>query len=79
MDRLDALRLYVEVAEEGSFSGVASQRTIATSTVALAVTQLEQEFSAPNRSSPFMSLRAVPSACALSSRALVKCTAAHEV
>jgi DNA-binding transcriptional LysR family regulator len=46
MDRLDALRLYVDVAEEGTFSGVARQRTIATSTVALAVTQLEQEFGA---------------------------------
>jgi hypothetical protein len=46
MDRIDALRLLLDVAEAGSFSGVARQRTIATSTVALAVSQLEQEFGA---------------------------------
>ncbi|RXT29822.1 LysR family transcriptional regulator [Rhizobium leguminosarum] len=46
MDRMDALRLYIAVAETESFSGVARQRAIATSTVALAVTQLEQEFGA---------------------------------
>jgi DNA-binding transcriptional LysR family regulator len=44
MDRIDALRLLLEVAETGSFSGVARQRAIATSTVTLAVSQLEQEF-----------------------------------
>ncbi|QBE64912.1 LysR family transcriptional regulator [Pseudoduganella lutea] len=43
MDRIDALRLFVDVAEAGSFSAVARQRTIATSTVTLAVGQLEQE------------------------------------
>ncbi|MFS0772733.1 LysR family transcriptional regulator [Sphingomonas sp. 1P08PE] len=44
MDRIDALRLLLDVAEAGSFSGVARQRAIATSTVGLAVSQLEQEF-----------------------------------
>lgn len=43
MDRIDALRLVIEVDEKGSFSAVARQRSIATSTVALAVGQLEQE------------------------------------
>jgi DNA-binding transcriptional LysR family regulator len=43
MDRIDALRLYLDVAEAGSFSRVARQRVIATSTVALAVKQLEEE------------------------------------
>lgn len=43
MDRIDALRLLIDVADIGSFSGVARQRAMATSTVALAVTQLEQE------------------------------------
>ncbi|WP_420993128.1 LysR family transcriptional regulator [Cupriavidus sp. 30B13] len=46
MDRIDALRLFIDVAETGSFSGVARQRTVATSTVTLAVGQLEQEFGA---------------------------------
>lgn len=44
MDRIDALRLLLDVADAGSFSGVARQRAMATSTVALAVSQLEQEF-----------------------------------
>lgn len=44
MDRIDALRLLLDVSEAGSFSAVARQRAIATSTVALAVGQLEQEF-----------------------------------
>lgn len=44
MDRLDALRYYLDIAEHGNFSSVARQRSVATSTVALAVTQLEQEF-----------------------------------
>ncbi|MFJ1298504.1 LysR family transcriptional regulator [Pseudomonadota bacterium AL_CKDN230030165-1A_HGKHYDSX7] len=43
MDRIDALRLFIDVAEAGSFSGVARARNIATSTVTLAVGQLEQE------------------------------------
>jgi DNA-binding transcriptional LysR family regulator len=46
MDRIDALRLMLDVAEAGSFSSVARQRSMATSTVALAVTQLEEEFGA---------------------------------
>lgn len=46
MDRIDALRLLLDVSETGSFSSVARQRAIATSTVALAVSQLEQEFGA---------------------------------
>lgn len=44
MDRLDALRLYIAVAETGSFSAVARQQSIAVSTVSLAVKQLEDEF-----------------------------------
>jgi DNA-binding transcriptional LysR family regulator len=44
MDRIDALRLLLDVAEASSFSGVARRRAIATSTVALAVKQLEEEF-----------------------------------
>lgn len=46
MDRIDALRLLIDVAELGSFSSVARQRAVATSTVTLAVNQLEQEFGA---------------------------------
>lgn len=46
MDRIDALRFFLNVAEIGSFSGVARQRSVATSTVALAVSQLEAEFGA---------------------------------
>lgn len=44
MDRIDALRLLLDVSATGSFSGVARQRNVATSTVTLAVDQLEQEF-----------------------------------
>lgn len=44
MDRIDALRMYLEVAEAGSFSAAARQRAIATSTATLAISQLEQEF-----------------------------------
>jgi DNA-binding transcriptional LysR family regulator len=44
VDRIDALRLLLEVSATGSFSGVARQRNVATSTVTLAVDQLEQEF-----------------------------------
>lgn len=43
MDRIDALRLLIDVAESGSFSAVARERTLATSTVTQAVNQLEQE------------------------------------
>lgn len=46
MDRIDALRLLLEVAQTGSFSAVARQRAIATSTVTLAINQLEAEFKA---------------------------------
>lgn len=46
MDRIDALRLYLDVAKQGSFSKVARNLSIATSTVTLAVTQLEQELGA---------------------------------
>ncbi|MEJ7688029.1 MAG: LysR family transcriptional regulator [Variovorax sp.] len=44
MDRIEALRLLIGVSEAGSFSGVARERAIATSTVTLAINQLEQEF-----------------------------------
>ncbi|MFB4394217.1 MULTISPECIES: LysR substrate-binding domain-containing protein [unclassified Pseudomonas] len=44
MDRIDTLRLLLDVADSGSFSAVARARSIATSTVALAITQLEDEF-----------------------------------
>lgn len=43
MDRIDALRMLIDISETGTFSAVARQRTIATSTVALAINQLEQE------------------------------------
>ncbi|MFC0397263.1 LysR family transcriptional regulator [Paraburkholderia rhizosphaerae] len=46
MDRIDALRLLIDVAEMGSFSAVARQRTVATSSVTLAVNQLEDEVGA---------------------------------
>lgn len=46
MDRIDALRLLLDVADAGSFSGAARRRSIATSTVALAVSQLESAFGA---------------------------------
>lgn len=36
MDRLDRLRLFVEIAETGSFSAVARTRTVSASTVTLA-------------------------------------------
>lgn len=45
MDRIDTLRLLLDVADIGNFSAVARARSIATSTVALAITQLEEEFS----------------------------------
>lgn len=43
MDRIDALRTLIEVAEMGSFSAVARQRAIAPSSVTVAVRQLEEE------------------------------------
>ncbi|CAB3807873.1 HTH-type transcriptional regulator DmlR [Paraburkholderia caffeinitolerans] len=43
MDRIDALRTLIEVAEMGSFSAVARQRAIAPSSVTVAVRQLEGE------------------------------------
>lgn len=43
MDRIDAMRYLLEVAEAGSFSAVARQRSVATSTVALAIDQMEEE------------------------------------
>jgi DNA-binding transcriptional LysR family regulator len=46
MDRIDALRMFMETAEAGSFSAVARQRAIATSTVTLAINQLEEAFGA---------------------------------
>jgi len=42
MDQLDSLRLFIEVADKGSFSAVARNRAIATSTVTLAINHLEQ-------------------------------------
>lgn len=47
MDRIDALRLFLDVAEAGSFSAVARQRALATSTVTLAINQLEAELRTP--------------------------------
>ncbi|VFR96875.1 Transcriptional regulator, LysR family [plant metagenome] len=46
MDRIDALRLLLDVADAGSFSAAARLRAIATSTATLAIKQLEQEFGA---------------------------------
>ncbi|MEB2847823.1 LysR family transcriptional regulator [Rhizobiales bacterium RZME27] len=43
MDRIDALRFLLDVAEIGSFSAVARQRSVATSTVSLAIDQMEDE------------------------------------
>ncbi|WP_338664133.1 LysR family transcriptional regulator [Pararoseomonas sp. SCSIO 73927] len=46
MDRIDALRLLLDISAAGSFSAVARQRAISTSTVSSAVNQLEQELGA---------------------------------
>ena len=46
MDRLDALRLFVEIAEAGSFSAAARKSTVSTSTVTLALQKLEEEVGA---------------------------------
>ena len=43
MDRIDALRILLDVAEVGSFSAAARQRSVATSTVSLAIDQMEDE------------------------------------
>ena len=43
MDTLDALRLFVKVADVGSFSAVARGRALAVSTVTLAVQKLQQQ------------------------------------
>jgi DNA-binding transcriptional LysR family regulator len=37
MDRIDALRLFVEIAEVGSFSATARKHAVSTSTVTLAL------------------------------------------
>src|SRR3954470_14622211 len=41
MDKLDSLRLLIDIAEAGSFSAVARLRAISTSTVTLAIQHLE--------------------------------------
>jgi DNA-binding transcriptional LysR family regulator len=46
MDRLDALRLFVEIAEAGSFSAAARKSSVSTSTVTLALQKLEDEVGA---------------------------------
>lgn len=46
MDRIDALQMLIDVAEDGSFSSVARRRSIATSTVTLAIKQLEDSVGA---------------------------------
>jgi DNA-binding transcriptional LysR family regulator len=46
MDRLDALRLFVEIAEAGSFSAAARRSEVSTSTVTLALQKLEEEVGA---------------------------------
>lgn len=46
MDTLDALRLFVSIAENGSLSAAARQESVATSTVTLALQQLEERVAA---------------------------------
>jgi DNA-binding transcriptional LysR family regulator len=46
MDRLDALRLFVEIAEAGSFSAAARKKDVSTSTATLALQKLEDELGA---------------------------------
>lgn len=46
MDTLDALRLFVSIAETGSLTAAARQESVATSTVTLALQQLEERASA---------------------------------
>src|SRR3984957_19408809 len=43
MDTLEALRLYVTIAETGSFSAAARQVSVSTSTVTVALQQLEEQ------------------------------------
>jgi DNA-binding transcriptional LysR family regulator len=43
MDTLDALRLFIDIAEAGSLSGAARQRSVATSTATAALQQLEKQ------------------------------------
>src|SRR6476620_710142 len=43
MDTLEALRLYVTIAETGSFSAAARQASVSTSTVTVALQQLEEQ------------------------------------
>src|ERR1700733_16296370 len=43
MDTLEALRLYVAIAETGSFSAAARQVSVSTSTVTVALQQLEEQ------------------------------------
>jgi len=47
MDTLDALRLFVSIAEAGNLSAAARQQSVATSTVTLALQQLEERVAAP--------------------------------
>ncbi len=58
MDRLDAMRLFIELADRGSLSTVACNSGIATSTVTLAINQLERSSDLPywhalRKSAPF--------------------------
>ncbi|VVN02419.1 HTH-type transcriptional regulator DmlR [Pseudomonas fluorescens] len=46
MDTLDALRLFVSIAEAGNLTAAARQQSVATSTVTLALQQLEERVSA---------------------------------
>jgi DNA-binding transcriptional LysR family regulator len=43
MDTLDALRLYVSIADAGNLTAAARQQSVATSTVTVALQQLEAE------------------------------------
>jgi hypothetical protein len=43
MDTLDALRLYVSIADAGNLTAAARQRSVATSTVTVALQQLEAQ------------------------------------
>jgi hypothetical protein len=43
MDTLDALRLYVSIADAGTLTAAARQQSVATSTVTVALQQLEAE------------------------------------
>ena len=43
MDTLDALRLYVSIADAGNLTAAARQQSVATSTVTVALQQLEAQ------------------------------------